>query len=85
MSDVAMQEKRKTELLEELAALEHEQWRKWAYAILDEERISEPRAKRWLKILQAAGYKNLTEEQKYQDREWAERVLSIIKRHMGIR
>lgn len=78
-------EVRKTDLLEDLAALEHEQWRKWAYELIDTEQLSRSRVDRWLKILQLSGYQNLPEEMKERDREWAERVLWIVKKHLGIR
>lgn len=81
--DVAATEKRKTELLEILAELEHEQWKSWALAILDTERISESRHRRWLECLKP--YHMLTEEQKEQDRVHAEKVLWAIKKHLGIR
>ena len=78
-------EARNTELLEELAALEHEQWKDWALAILDSEEISPARAKRWLDIVMKGGYRNLTEQQKDQDRAYAEKVLWVVKKHMGIK
>lgn len=83
-------EARKTELLDELAMLEHKQWKSWAMAILDTEDISEERAKRWLDIVKrssvhAHGWNELTEDEKNQDREWAEQVLWIVKKHMGIK
>lgn len=81
----AQTEKRKTDLLEELAALEHEQWKSWALSIIDTEEISKARATRWLDIIKKGGYTNLTEAQKDQDREWAEKVLFIVKKHLGIK
>lgn len=85
MSDGAVQEKRRTDLLEELAALEHEQWKSWALSIIDCGHVDPVRAKRWLEIIQMGGYRNLTEELKDKDREWAERILWIVKKHMGIK
>lgn len=82
----AMMERRRTELLEALAELEHEQWRSWALGMLDsEENLNPERVKRWLTILSCDGYKGLPEEMKDKDRQWAEQVLSIVKKHMGIR
>lgn len=83
-NDQPMMEKRKTSLLEELAALEHEQWQEWALNILDSEQISESRANRW-RDTAFKHYSQLTEEQKDQDRKYAERVLWVIKKHMGIK
>ncbi len=85
MSDLTGQELRKTDLidcghvdpirsarwLEDLAALEHEQWKSWALDIIE--------------IIKMGGYKNLTEELKDKDREWAEHVLWIVKKHLGIK
>lgn len=76
-------EKRKTELLEALAELEHEQWRSWALSILDTEDISRPRRERWELCFKP--YSQLTEEQKDQDRAYAEQVLFTVKKHLGIR
>lgn len=78
------EEKRKTELLEDLAALEHEQWRSWAMTILDTENISEARRVRWRESC-FKPYSQLTEEQKDPDRVYAEKVLFVVKKHMGIR
>lgn len=77
------QEVRKTGLLEELAALEHEQWKSWALDIIDTEKITKERVTRWFKL--CVPYRELSEEDKYKDREWAEQVLWVIKKHMGIK
>jgi len=66
-------------LIEELAELEHEQWMKWAKDILKSEDISEDRAKRW-KDESFKSYKDLSEEQKEMDREWAKKVLKIVNK-----
>lgn len=63
--------------LEELAALEHEQWRGWAQAILKKEpSISEARKERWKKLF--VSYDQLSEKSKEQDRVYARKVLQII-------
>lgn len=85
MIDQPCTEARKTALLEDLAALEHEQWKAWSMDILDTEKICEPRAKRWLEIYKYGGYRNLPEDLKDKDREWAERILWIVKKHLGIK
>lgn len=80
----ASQEKRKTDLLEELAKLEHDQWKSWALNLIDTEDLSRTRVERWKKTC-FKSYNELTEEEKDQDRIWAEQVLWIVKKHMGIR
>lgn len=61
---------------EELAELEHEQWIKWSKSIAENEDISFERFARWQKLW--CSYSQLTEEEKDQDREWADKVLSIV-------
>lgn len=80
----AVEEKRKTELLEALAKLEHKQWRTWALAIIDTEEISEARSERWRKIINKEWHE-LSEEEKFKDVEWAEQVLWIVKKYLGIK
>lgn len=80
----AHQEKRRTELLEDLARLEHEQWKSWAYNIIDTENLSKERTSRWLAIGKKEWHE-LSDLEKHKDLEWAERVLWIIKKHMGIK
>jgi len=78
---VIISENKKNKMIEELAALEHKQWWDWAKDILKTEDITEERAERWeedsFKI-----YKDLTEEQKDMDREWAEKVYNILKDYL---
>lgn len=78
------QEKRRTELLDDLARLEHKQWKSWAYSLMDTENLSKERTQRWLQH-NGKQWDELPEEVKDQDREWAEQVLWIIKKHMGIK
>ncbi len=68
---------KKVELIEKLADLEHKQWMYWAKDILKTENITKERAKRWREE-SFKPYKDLTEEQKDMDREWARKVLEII-------
>ena len=71
---------KKKKMVEELAELEHKQWMKWAKDILKTEDITEERAKRW-KEESFKSYKDLTEEQKDMDKEWANKVLKIVNRY----
>jgi len=62
-------------LREKLAELEHEQWMAWSKAVANE--VSFARLERWRKMW--CPYSELTEEQKDQDRKWADKVLQAIK------
>lgn len=64
------------ELIDKLAALEHEQWMSWAKSILKSEDISKERAERWKELF--VPYDELTEEMKEEDRKWAQKVLDIL-------
>ena len=64
------------ELIEKLAALEHEQWMQWAKDILKTEDIKKERAEQWAELF--VPYDELTEEMKEEDRKWARKVLSIL-------
>jgi len=69
-------DKSNEELIEKLAALEHEQWMQWAKDILKTEDINKERTERWEELF--VPYAELTEEMKEEDRKWARRVLSIL-------
>ena len=77
---IIMSENINKKLIEELAELEHQQWWDWAKDILKTEDITEERAKRWKKN-SFKPYKDLSEEQKDKDREWAEKVLKIVNKY----
>uniref|UniRef100_A0A6M3LT77 Uncharacterized protein n=1 Tax=viral metagenome TaxID=1070528 RepID=A0A6M3LT77_9ZZZZ len=64
--------------VEQLAALEHEQWAEWAKSLIANEALSTERCERWQRLIETP-YKDLTEEEKDQDREWAERAMSIAE------
>lgn len=68
---------RNPELLEDLAALEHRQWRHWAENIADEEEISDERWERWESLF--VPYQELPEDVKESDREWAREVLATLE------
>lgn len=65
-----------TELLEKLAELEHEQWIKWSKSIAENEHISFERFERWQELWRP--YCLLTEKEKDQDREYADKTLEIF-------
>lgn len=62
---------------EKLAEIEHEQWVDWSKTIAHNENISSERLKRWMKSW--VPYLELSEEQKDQDRVWADKVIEIIE------
>lgn len=66
----------RADLLEELAAIEHEQWMMWSKNLMQTELLRGERLERW-KELQIP-YVELTEEQKDQDRIWARKALGIL-------
>ena len=65
------------QMREELASLEHEQWIYWSKRIARVENISPERLGRWKKLW--VPYDQLSEESKDQDREWADRVIQIMR------
>ena len=66
------------DLREELAALEHSQWALWAADIAKTEAITPARLERWQRLI-ALPYADLTEVEKDQDREWAVKVLDLVR------
>lgn len=76
------------ELIEELADLEHQQWSHWEKyreekidSLLKINNLKEllHQKKEWIR-LRETDYKDLTEKEKESDREWARKVLPIIKK-----
>lgn len=65
-------------LRERIAELEHEQWIAWSKTLVDDplNEISPIRLDRWKKLWRP--YAELTEAEKDQDREWADKVISIF-------
>lgn len=61
---------------EKLAELEHLQWIDWSRNIATTEKISEERLERWSKLWRP--YENLSEEEKDQDRKYADEVLKVV-------
>lgn len=70
------------ELLEGLAALEHIQWNTWSLELEAKEQLSPERVERWKKY--QVPYAKLSEEVKEFDREWARKVIDILKKHLGV-
>lgn len=61
---------------EALAEIEHEQWIAWSKNIAETESITPARRERWEKLWRP--YAELTEAEKDQDREWADKTLEAI-------
>ncbi len=62
------------EIREGLAKLEHDQWVEWSKAVAPE--VSPERRERWKKLW--ITYSELTEEQKDQDRVWADKSIADL-------
>jgi len=62
-------------VLERLAALEHEQWAHWTRHMLDN--LYPENIERWKRQVETP-YEELTEKEKDSDREWASKILSIV-------
>lgn len=68
------------DLIEQLSALEHDQWENWAKSILKTENISEERRKRWETMF--VPYDQLPDEIKEYDREYARKVIELVNEHL---
>ena len=66
----------KEELIEKLAALEHEQWAHWTKHMLAN--MTDENIEKWKKQIETL-YSELSEEEKESDRKWARKVLSIFE------
>ena len=67
----------KIELREELAELEHQQWKFWAHHLISHGLIPDEIKEMWLNNFKP--YLELSEIEKDKDREWADKVLKILK------
>lgn len=67
----------KSEVIEKLSDLEHQQWMEWAKNISSKEKLSKERLDRWKKLY--IPYRELSEEDKEQDRVWARKVYNILR------
>lgn len=76
----AKKDKEEKDIIEELSGLEHNQWMKWAKDIEKTEKITPERVKRWHEDCYKP-YDKLTEKLKEFDREWARKVLKIVKKY----
>ena len=65
-----------TNLRERLAALEHEQWAHWTRHLLDH--LTPENVERWRRQIDTP-YDQLSEPEKDSDREWADRVLELVR------
>jgi len=65
------------DLLEKLAELEHKQWSHWVMYML--KNLTKENVDRWKRQL-GYTYSELSEKEKESDREWARKVLKIIKK-----
>ena len=68
-------------ILESVAALEHEQWMAWSKSVAATETISADRLERWKKLW--IPYEGLSEEMKEHDRKWARKAMKIIGDGLG--
>lgn len=64
------------ELVERLAALEHEQWAHWTRYMLDH--LTHGNIERWRRQCETP-YDELSTIEKDSDREWAHRVIDVLK------
>lgn len=75
-------------LIEQLAELEHEQWRSWTKYISQDKTKSRKLCPEWWNDTfmkwgkNWKSYKNLSEQEKEKDRQWARKVLNIIERYI---
>lgn len=65
------------ELLDRLAEIEHEQWVHWTLYFLNN--LNVENIERWLKQAKKS-YWELSEKEKESDRQWAKKVLAIIRK-----
>ena len=63
-----------SELIEKLAAHEHEQWAHWTRYMLDN--LTEENIARWRQQIDTA-YQDLSEQEKESDRDWARKTIEV--------
>lgn len=73
--------KEMTEVIEKLAALEHEQWAHWTKYMLtklgEHSNSANADVRRWWRQIETP-YADLSEKEKESDREWARKVLEVV-------
>ena len=76
--------KRLEELREDLASLEHEQWAHWTEYMLKNygALFGDHNRARWEKQIRTP-YSKLSEKEKDSDREWADKVIALIKKKLS--
>ena len=62
---------------EGLAKLEHEQWSSWAYNLMEEEKLSAKRRKRWERLT-LSNWEDLTDEDTVADYQFADIVIRLL-------
>jgi len=65
------------ELREKLAELEHEQWCNWSRSVAETEVLAPERLEAWRR--RWVPYAELSEDDKDMDREYADRVLGLLR------
>lgn len=73
----------KEQLLEQLAELEHQQWMNWAQHLIQTENLSQATITRWQSFF--IPYDQLSESIKEQDRDYARKVMDVVKKHLDCR
>jgi len=68
-------------ILDELAALEHEQWVAWSQSVARTGTISGDQLERWVRLW--IPYEELSERWKEEDLKWARKALKIIENALG--
>ena len=63
-------------LIEKLAALEHEQWAHWTRYMLDN--LTSENIQRWQRQIETP-YEDLSEKEKESDRVWARKVMELMQ------
>ena len=63
-----------SDIIERLAAHEHEQWAHWTRYMLDN--LTEENIARWRQQI-ATDYQDLSESEKESDRQWARRAIEV--------
>lgn len=66
-----------TELVEELAALEHRQWMHWSKAVAENNDIPDDLEAKWRENWMP--YEELDDDLKEHDRKWARKVVEILE------